>query len=129
MNNVRNLYGVARKHAPKLLPVALAAVALLGPELAWAGSAQGMPWESPLQKFVDSITGPVAMGVSVLGVIATVGGLIWGGEMNDFLRKGIMMVLGISGIVFATNIITTLFGANGAVIASLGAAVGITGLA
>lgn len=42
--------------------------------------------------------------------------LIWGGEINDFARKMILIVLVIALIVMATNVLTTLFGATGAVV-------------
>ncbi|MEF1183010.1 TrbC/VirB2 family protein, partial [Vibrio campbellii] len=33
-------------------------------------SSTGLPWESPLERIVDSITGPVAFGASALGIVA-----------------------------------------------------------
>jgi type IV secretion system protein VirB2 len=40
---------------------------------------------------------------------------VFGGEINDFVRRIIMLVLVISLIIFSTNILSTLFNA-GAVI-------------
>lgn len=118
MNKMRNLKETAKRHAPALLTAAVAGFMVLAPELAWAGSAQGLPWESPLQKLQDSLTGPVAMGVAIIGLVGCMAALIWGGEMNEFLRKMIMLVLVIAGLVTANGVISKLFSASGAVIAA-----------
>ncbi len=51
---------------------------------AWASST-GLPWESPLQKILDSLSGPVA---KILGVIAIVltGLVIAFGEAGGGMR-------------------------------------------
>jgi len=81
-----------------------------------ATAGAGLPWEAPLQTISRSIQGPVAYGISLLSLIGCGGTLVWGGEINEFLRKGILLVLVISIIVFATNMMTSLFNTNGAVI-------------
>ncbi len=81
-----------------------------------AAAGGGLPWEAPLQTIQHSIQGPVAYGISLLSLIGCGGTLVWGGEINEFLRKGILLVLVISLIIFATNMMTTLFNANGAII-------------
>lgn len=96
---------------------ALALVALM-PDAAWASSSgTSLEWESPLEKFRDSIKGPVAFGISLLGIIVAGGTLVWGGEINEFTRRFVMLIMVISLLVFATNILSTLFGVSGAVIA------------
>lgn len=81
-----------------------------------AAAGAGLPWEAPLQTIQRSIQGPVAYGISLLSLIGCGGTLVWGGEINEFLRKGILLVLVISLIIFATNLMTSLFNTNGAVI-------------
>lgn len=120
MNTVRALASRARRHAPALVALGVCVAAVALPELALAGSAQGLPWEGPLTKLKDSMTGPVAMVVSLIGVVGCLAGLLWGGEMNEFLRKMIMLVLVISGLVAATSVISNLFNASGAVLAVAG---------
>ena len=92
-------------------------IALLAPDVAWAASSGGggLPWETPLQTLRDSITGPVAYAISLMGVVAAGAALVFGGEINDFIRRIIVLVLVISLIIFSTNILSTLFNA-GAVI-------------
>ena len=41
--------------------------------------------------------------------------LVWGGEINEFARRLIMLVLVISLIILAGNVLTTLFNASAVV--------------
>lgn len=114
--NVKQLSAKAARYAPAVASGLLALGALALPGSALASSSGGLPWEGPLDTLVDSITGPVAMAVSLIGVIGAAGALIWGGEMNEFLRKMIMIVLVIAVLVGASGLLSTLFGVGGAVI-------------
>lgn len=97
---------------PRLLTSMLFATFGLLPGLALAAAAAGgiTEWETPLTKVVTSITGPVAFGISAIGVVVSGGMLMWGGEINEFGRRIIMVVLVIALIVTATNLLQTLFG-------------------
>ena len=92
--------------------LALAAVMLASPALASSGGG-GLPWEGPLQQIQESITGPVA-GAIALAAMAIAGGmLIFGGELNDFARRLVYIVL-VAGILLGATQIVGLFGATGA---------------
>lgn len=91
-------------------------VVLLLSDPANAGSAAGLPWEGPLDKLKNSITGPVALAVSLIGIVVAGGMLIFGGELGEFARRIIMVVLVLSLLVAANNLLTTFYGAAGAVI-------------
>jgi len=80
------------------------------------GSAQGLPWEGPLEMLKNSISGPVAFVIALLGIIACGATLIWGGEISEFTRRIIYVVLVICLIVFANSMLGTLFSTQGAVI-------------
>jgi type IV secretion system protein TrbC len=95
---------------------ALAISVIFADQAQAANAGAGLPWEAPLQTITRSIQGPVAYGISLLSLIGCGGTLVWGGEINEFLRKGILLVLVISLIIFATNLMTSLFNTNGAVI-------------
>ena len=83
----------------------------MGPSLAAGGG--GLPWEGPLQQIQQSITGPVA-GFIALAAVAVAGGmLIFGGELNDFARR-LMYVVLVAGILLGATQIVGLFGASGA---------------
>lgn len=77
---------------------------------------QGMPYEKGLQKFYKSVTGPVAFALSVIGIVASGATLIFGGDMNGFLRSMIYLVLVIAVIVSATSMLK-IFQGDGATIA------------
>ena len=103
--------------APLILIGAVLAILVLLPDQAHASSSGGggLEWETPLQKFGDSIKGPVAFVISLLGIVVTGAMLIWGGEINEFVRRFVMVILVISLLVFAASILSDLFGV-GAVI-------------
>ncbi|WP_246754165.1 MULTISPECIES: TrbC/VirB2 family protein [Rhizobium] len=84
---------------------------------AHAGSGGGLPWEAPLEQIQQSITGPVA-GFIALAAVAVAGGmLIFGGELNDFARR-LMYVVLVAGILLGASQIVGLFGATGSTLAT-----------
>lgn len=85
---------------------------------AFASGGGGLPWEGPLQQIQQSITGPVA-GFIALAAVAVAGGmLIFGGELNDFARR-LMYVVLVAGIMLGATQIVGLFGASGASIGTV----------
>ena len=72
----------------------------------------GLPWEGPLQKILDSLTGPVA---KILGVIAIViaGFGIAFGEAGGGMRRIFQIVLGLSIAFTASSLVVSLFGFSG----------------
>jgi type IV secretory pathway VirB2 component (pilin) len=88
---------------------------LVGQAAASTGGGS-LPWETPLQTIATSITGPVAYAISLIGIVVAGAMLVWGGEINEFARRMIMLVLVISLIVFATQVLSTLFNVSGAVL-------------
>ena len=75
-------------------------------------TATGLPWEAPLEKILDSLTGPVA---KILGVIAIViaGFGIAFGEAGSGMRRIFQIVLGLSIAFTASTLVVTLFGFSG----------------
>ncbi|MBY3038376.1 TrbC/VirB2 family protein [Rhizobium laguerreae] len=104
---------MSRKHA--LIAVALLAapivLASVAPVLASSGGS--LPWEGPLQQIQESITGPVAGAIALAAVAIAGGMLIFGGELNDFARRLVYVVL-VAGILLGATNIVGLFGATGA---------------
>ena len=99
-----------------LLAVPLLLVSI-SPALASSGGGS-LPWEGPLEQIQDSITGPVA-GYIALAAVAIAGGmLIFGGELNDFARRLVYIVL-VAGVLLGATTIVGLFGATGATIVSI----------
>ena len=77
----------------------------LSPCLALAagtGGGGGLPWETPIQNVSNSLTGPVAKAIALIGIIGAAGVLIFQhAEMNMFVRFVTWIVLVISCLVGA----------------------------
>jgi type IV secretion system protein VirB2 len=101
-----------RKWSPLLMGVALVAIFALLPEQAHASTAGvggGLPWEAPITKLVDSMVGPVALGMILLGLVGGVWGFMTGGEINGFVRSMVVMVLAGSILAAAKPFVTSMF--------------------
>jgi type IV secretory pathway VirB2 component (pilin) len=90
---------------------AVAAALVLLPSHAFA-SGTSMPWETPLQNIVDSVTGPVAKGVAILAIVVAGLGMAMG-EGGGFFRKAAGIVFGIAIAFAATQWGMTFFGFAG----------------
>ena len=102
------------QHKRSLLAFAVMAFSIIAAASpAFASSGGSLPWEGPLEQIQESITGPVA-GYIALAAVAIAGGmLIFGGELNDFARRLVYVVL-VAGILLGATTIVGLFGATGA---------------
>jgi type IV secretion system protein VirB2 len=109
-----------------LLGLALfVACMFLMPQHAFAseGTGGGLPYEDWLTNLRNSVTGPVAFTLSMVGLVVSGGTLIFGGDLNGFARTMLFIVLVMCFLVGAQNLMSTFFG-RGAEIAALGDAVG-----
>jgi type IV secretion system protein VirB2 len=99
---------MTRKRAVSLISVALITLAA-GNALA---SSAGMPWEGPLERLLQSLTGPVAKAVGVFAII----GLGFGIAFSDGgggLRKALWVVLGLAIAFSATSFFLSFMGFSG----------------
>jgi type IV secretion system protein TrbC len=94
----------------------LASVALLPPEVAHAATGGGaLPWDAPLTTLKNDLTGPVAFTIALLAMVAAGAALAFGGEMSQFTRAMIMVVLVAAFITGVVNVAAAL-GITGAVV-------------
>jgi type IV secretory pathway VirB2 component (pilin) len=112
-------FGV-KKSMFKTIP--LSSIILLSLALAWmpdamasAGTGGSLPYEGWLTSLQNSITGPVAFALSIIGIVVAGGVLIFGGDLNAFFRTLIFVVLVMALLVGAQNMMSNFFG-RGAVI-------------
>jgi type IV secretion system protein VirB2 len=84
------------------------------PDHAFAASA-GLPWESPLQKVVNSLSGPVAQSIALGAMVIAGATLIMGGELTDFGRKVFASILVLGVLLGATKIIAMYGGAGASI--------------
>ena len=69
-------------------------------------SAQALPWETPLQTVQQSLTGPVAKAIGVVALAVAGGMLAFGGELSDFTKRILMVVLALSVMLLANSFMT-----------------------
>jgi len=87
------------------------------PSFASSTSGGGLPFDSWLTTISNSITGPFAFSVSIIGLVAAGAALIFGGDMNGFMRSLIFIVLVLAFIIAAKNTLSAITG-TGAQISS-----------
>lgn len=88
------------------------------PAIASEGTGGSLPYEGWLTNLRNSVTGPVAFTLSMIGIVVAGGILIFGGELNGFFRTIIFIVLVMALLVGAQNMMGTFFG-RGAELAAL----------
>lgn len=96
--------------------IAVVTIFLLSADQAHAavGAGGALPYETWLVNLRNSVTGPVAFTLSIVGIVVAGGILIFGGELNAFFRTLIFIVLVMALLVGANNVMSNLF--QGAVI-------------
>jgi len=90
-----------------------------------SGAGGGLPYEDWLTRIRQSITGPVAFGISVIAIVAAGAMLIFGGDMNGFMKTLVFIVLVLAFVIAAQNTLSAITG-TGAVIACLPAPLPLT---
>lgn len=77
-------------------------------EIAYASEV--LPWDSALITVKKSVTGPVALTVSVVAIVAVGITLIFGGDMQGFVRQLLYVAMVVGLIVMATTVLDKLYG-------------------
>ena len=80
-----------------------------------AAAGGGLPYEGWLAKIQASITGPVAFAFAIIGLVVAGAVLIFGGELNGFIRTLMFIALVMALIITAQNMMT-FFGTGAAVL-------------
>jgi type IV secretion system protein VirB2 len=75
-------------------------------------SGSGMPWEAPLQRVLDSFSGPVAKILGTIAIIATGVGMAFG-EGGAGMKKLLQIVFGLSIAFTAASFGMSFFGFGG----------------
>ena len=97
-----------RKRAICLIPIALILL-VAGDALA---SSAGMPWEGPLNRLLQSLTGPVAKAIGVFAIVGLGFGIAFS-EGGSGLRKALWVVLGLAIAFSATSFFLSFMGFSG----------------
>jgi type IV secretion system protein TrbC len=109
----RHVIRLARTIAVALI---ILSIAILSSCLPANAAGSGMPWETPLQRILESIEGPVAK-VSAVVIIIVTGLSLAFGDMSGGFRKLVQVVFGLSIAFAATSFFLSFFSfAGGALI-------------
>ena len=73
-----------------------------------------MPWEGPLQKVMDSISGPVAKTLGVIVIVLAGLGIAFG-ESGSGVRRLLQVVFGLAIAFTASSIVVSLYHPAGGV--------------
>ena len=104
------------QYHPASLLIAAAVYCIALPVRSAAGTAESLPWEGPLTRLANSLTGPVAQAVCLIAIVVCGLTLIFGGEMGAFAQRNIYIVIVIAFILGASGFISSMFGATGALV-------------
>lgn len=80
-----------------------------GLDPAFGASASQLPWEGPLEILTNSLTGPVAAAISIIGVAVAGGTLVFNGDMSEFAKRACLLVIAISLLLGGASLINALF--------------------
>src|SRR5712691_3470440 len=81
-----------------------------------AGGGSALPWESPLTRLQQSLSGPVAGAIAIIALVAIGVTLVFGGEWNEFARRAVYAVCAIAFIISAAALLGGLFAVGAAVV-------------
>lgn len=76
----------------------------------------GFAYEGPLKQFADSMTGPVAYALAMLGAFCFVAVVLFGGDLTGLTRNVILFIIGVGIIAFIAPLLQELFNLTGALI-------------
>jgi type IV secretion system protein VirB2 len=97
--------------------LAIIFLAMSGQAHASEGIGGTLPYESWLMNLRNSVTGPVAFTLSMVGIVVAGGALVMGGDLSGFFRTLVFIVLVLAFLVGAQNMMSNFFG-RGAEIAA-----------
>ena len=78
--------------------------------------AQGFEYEDALEKFSQSITGPVAFFIAIIAMAASGFGIVFGGELTGWIKIACGIICMVGFIVCSANIYEKFFGVSAALI-------------
>ena len=92
--------------------LSMLAFCLLASGEAYASEGIGgtLPYESWLMNLRNSVTGPVAFTLSMVGIVVAGGALVMGGDLSGFFRTLVFIVLVLAFLVGAQNMMSNFFG-------------------
>jgi type IV secretory pathway VirB2 component (pilin) len=99
----------------RAVAVVFLAQALL-PRAYGAPAGAGIPWETPMRLIAQSLTGPVAYAIGLIGIVFTIAMLLWHHDLGVVGQAACKLGLAVAVLIFAAPMLASAFGAAGAVI-------------
>ncbi|MDV3470254.1 TrbC/VirB2 family protein [Stenotrophomonas sp. C3(2023)] len=101
----------------RLLMMLVMVALMVMPELAMASApgADDLPFVGSMKRVSDSLSGPFATALSIVAIVGAGAMLIFGGDMNGFMRTLIFLVMVIAMIITAGSLVTFLGGSSAVV--------------
>ena len=93
----------------------LSSLVMLATGPAVASSGSGLPWDAPIQKLVQGVSGPVAFGFAFMGLIAVGVRWVFGGDLGPVAKNLMTLVIGVAILSGAAGFLAAMFGLSGAV--------------
>jgi type IV secretion system protein TrbC len=97
----------------KWIKMGMPLILILVPAVSTATESTGMPWETPLQVIIDSLTGPVLRSAIILAIIITGLTLAFGENSSGFVQTCARVILGLAIACSASSWGLELFGFAG----------------
>jgi len=117
MKTLKTLSGQLLNLDVRLLMMLVMVALMVMPELAMASApgADDLPFVGSMKKVSDSLSGPFATALSIVAIVGAGAMLIFGGDMNGFMRTLIFLVMVIAMIITAGSLVTFLGGSSAVV--------------
>ena len=93
-----------KQNSLKIVTLLAIAIVALIPDVVFSATST-MPYDSALTNLKNSLTGPVAQAIAVIGIVASGATLIFGGEISGFLKSVIYLILVCSLLIAGTKFI------------------------
>ena len=101
-----------------VLGIVLLLLICIHPALASNTSGGGLPSDEWFTKIRQSVTGPWAFTFAIVGIVGAGATLMFGGDLNGFLRAIIFLVLVLSFIVTSQNTLSALTGQGAEIVST-----------
>ncbi|GAN80368.1 TrbC/VirB2 family protein [Acidocella aminolytica] len=91
--------------------VVMAAMSRAALAASTGGGGSNLPFMGPLQSIENTITGPFAYAITMIGLVMAGAGLVFFGEMSEFMRRLLYVVMAGSLLLGASQIVALFSGA------------------
>ncbi len=107
MTTPRQPRTVGRQWRSRLLAT-VAGITTLAASSPAVAAGTAMPWDGPLERIVDNLTGPFALAVGVLGLVVLAVRILFGEQFGQFARSIINVIIAVAMITGGAGLLRAL---------------------